>query len=58
MNAQRDPWAELLQECEPPHFPPMTPEEQQAMADEYQREQIASVQSEMAEQAAIRSYSK
>lgn len=37
---------------------PLTPEQMDAMADEYQREQIATAQSEATQQAIARSYAK
>lgn len=40
------------------HFKQPTPAELDAMADEYQREQIASAQSEAAQDAARKEYSK
>ena len=57
----RDMWAELssaFAEAFAQPFPVLTPEQLEAMADEYQREQIASAQSEAAQEAARKEYAK
>lgn len=54
MNAPSDVWAELMQDREPLHFQPMTDDEVQAMADEYQREAIETARSERHEQESMK----
>ena len=55
-----DPWADFCAEFAPELYapPPLTQEQMDAMADEYQRDQIASAQSEEAWAANLKEYSK
>lgn len=60
MNAPRDPWADFAAVFseELADAAKWTPEQMQAAADEYQRAEIASAQSDAAWQANIKEFNK